>query len=253
MITLETFLGALLDQTARARAISDQASVHIAEEYLHHELLKGYSVPRMLLRDVEVELQFAVASGRQGAPFLDDEEVQKSITYQLRDWVSNLPNHRSFRSYFGKNNQLAASWRSGLEEMSKRFAQILSKPDADLASVMHSLSLSVQNYFHESATEDLRSSVSSLLVRPLRKQSGQARSMHTIIEQQIRTIVTSMDRNKSEGRSDVAPNLNVLVGAAELEKLNPAILDKIKVTITPSDRRWVASEQDGKKVYILGT
>jgi hypothetical protein len=91
------------------------------------------------------------------------------------------------------------------------------------------------------------------LVRPLRKESGQARSMHTIIEQQIRTIVTSMDRNKSEGRSDVAPNLNVLVGAAELEKLNPAILDKIKITITPSDRRWVASEQDGKKVYILGT
>ena len=77
-----------------------------------------------------------------------------------------------------------------------------------------------------------------------------------VTEQQIRTIVTSADKSgsaQSPGGDAASPNLEILVGAAQLNTLNPALLSKMKITISPSDRRWVASEQDGKTVHILAT
>ncbi len=254
MITLGSFLGALLEEIGRARAISDRASVQVAEQYLRHELLKGFPVPRMQFRDVEVELNFAVASKLHGAFFLEDEEVQKSISYQMRDFLSSLPGHRDFRTYFGKDTALAARWNGGLDEMARRFAHILAKPTADAEAVIQILSLSVRNHFHESASGDLRMTVSMLLARSLQKQPGEPDSMQAIVEQHVRAIVTSMDRSRREGAAlDAAPNLNILVGAAELEKLNPAVLNRVKITVSPSDRRWVVTDQDGKKIHILGT
>ena len=105
-----------MGEAARARAISDQASLHIAGQYLHNEFLRGFSVPRMLIRDLEVDLNFAVASKVRGGFFLEDAEVQKHISYRIRDFLGGLPSHRDFKPYFRKDAELAARWAAGLDE-----------------------------------------------------------------------------------------------------------------------------------------
>jgi hypothetical protein len=251
-ITVGTFVGALLGETTRARAIGDRASLYVAEQYLQNDLLRGFSVPRMQIRDLEVDLNFAVASKLRGAFFLEDEEVQKYIGYQMRDFLGSLPAHRDFSAYFRDDAELAARWASGLDETTRCFRRIVSKPEADAASAIHSLSLSVQNYFYESAPAGLRLGLFSLLNRPIGK-GGRPDSMKTIIEERVRTIITSAGASKPEESSELPLNLEILVGAAQLEKLNPCVLSKIKLTLSSADRRWVASDQDGKKVYILST
>lgn len=251
-ITVGAFVGALVAETARGRAISDRASIQIAEQYLHHELLRGFSVPRMQIRDLEVDLNFAVASSQRGAFFLEDDEVQKNIGYRMRDFLASLPRHRDFNSYFRNDAHLVARWTSGLDEMTRRFHHVLVRPGMDSASVIHGLSLSVQNYFYELAPDDLQLRVSSLLSRPINKARG-ADSMQTMIEREIQTIVTSADKSEPQESPESPPNLKILVGAAQLEKLSPNLLSKMKITVSPSDRKWVVSEKDGEKVYILGT
>ena len=251
MITLDAFLGGLLAGAARARTVSDKASVQIADQYLRHDLLKGFPVPRMQVRDLEVVLHFAVSSKLAAASSLQDDEVQRSICYQMTDFLGGLPAHRDFKDYFGTDAQLAGKWTASLEAMTRRFSQVMAKV-ADSASAIHGLSLSVRNYFYETAPEHRRKDVSSLLARRLRK-TGEERSMQGIIEEQIRTIVTSMEQVTPEAGENGALNFNILVGAAELEKLNPAVLNSIKITLNPADRRWVVSEHDGQKVYTLGT
>jgi hypothetical protein len=253
MITLDSFLGALLEQLGRAREISDKASLRTAEYYLHHELLKGFPVPHMQFRDVEVELHFAVASRLHGPDFREDEETRKNITYQLRELLSGLPNHRDFKQYFGENAEIAARWMARLDEMGQRFEQILSKPTADAASAIYGLSLCVRNYFYESASEELRPNVSSILSRSLRKQSSEPHSMQDIIGARIYAIVTSTDKASQISDSEASLKLNVLVCSAELEILNPSVLNRIKITANPADRRWVARDKEGRKVYTLST
>jgi len=251
-LTVGSFIGALLAETAMGRSISDRASVEIAQQYLHHELLRGFSVPRMQIRDIEMDLNFAVAPRARSSSAFEDEEVRKHIAYRLRDFLASLSGLRDFSPYFRNDKELAARWASGLDEMTVRFRNILSRPVEDSASVVHSLSLSVQNYFYESAFGDLRLTVSSHLASPLRK-AGKTVSMKAIIEREVRAIVASADRSAPEESSELPGNLGILVGPVQLEKVNPALLNKMKITVTPSDRRWVASDQDGKKVYILGT
>lgn len=251
-IAVGDFVGALVGETARARAISDLASVQIAERYLHHELLRGFTVPRMQIRDLEIDLNFAVASKSSAGSFLEDEEIQRNISHRIREFLGGLPGVRGFRLYFGNDAKLAARWAGGLEEMTRRFRHILSRPGADCASAISGLSLSVQNHFYESASGGLRSNVSSLLARPIGK-AGAAGSMRAVIEREIESIVMSVAKRGPGGSPESAPGVEILVGAAQLEKLNPASLSKMKLTLSPSDRRWVATDQDGKKVYILGT
>lgn len=250
MVTIDVFVGALLGEITKGRAISDQASVRLAEYYLNSELLKGFPVPRMQISTLEVDLQFAVAAKARESLLLEDEEVQKSIRYQMRDFLGSLPNHPAFHTYFRNDASLSVKWKGGLDDLSRRIGQVLTKPPTDCAAVIHKLSVSAQNYFCELAPDDLRLSVSSLLMRPL-KRGKDKMSLRTIIEEQVRAIVAPLGGGNKETAPEAPVDLNILVGAAELEKLNPSLLNKMKITVSPSDRRWVVSEKDEKKVYIL--
>jgi len=252
MITVKAFVGALLDEVAQARVLSDQASLHVAQRYLDNDLLRGFPVPRMQISTIDLELNFAVASRLDGPSFLDDEEVQRNVGYQLRELLHSLPGRPEFHAYFGKDVELAARWRNGLGEMTTRFVKVLARPSTEVAGVVRALSLSAQNYFCESAPEELRHKVSALLGQAMDGYKAEgADSMKAIVEREIVAILSALDKSVKEEAAGGPPDLNVLIGAAELEKLNPGLLHRVKITVSPSDRRWVATEQDGKKIYIL--
>jgi len=251
MTTIDAFVGALLAEISKGRGISDHASVRLAEYYLNHELLKGFPVPRMQVSTLDIDFQFAVAVNARASHLLEDPEIQKGIRYRLVDFLAGLPADRDFREYFRGDASLGAKWKDGLADLSRRLEQVLAKPAPDGIELIQKLSVSAHNYFYESAPDDLRLHVSSLLMRPLKRREDH-KSMTMVIEERIREIVAVV----SEGRAQVAEapdDFQILVGAKDLEKLNPSLLNRMKITVSPSDRRWVVSEKDGEKIHILGT
>ena len=48
----------------------------------------------MAIREMELNLNFALASKLQAASFLEDEEVRKNIAHRLRDYLATLPADR---------------------------------------------------------------------------------------------------------------------------------------------------------------
>jgi hypothetical protein len=252
MITLKAFVGTLLEEVTRARAASDQASMRLAQQYLDTELLKGFPVPRMQIRDMEIELNFAVASKQGRASFLEDERVQKNIGYQIRDFMSELPSREEFKPYFGDNLEIVDKWKSGLDDLAGRFSEILSKPASDPQSVINNLSLTAENYFYELAPDQMRFQISTILERRFQpKKSSGAGTIKAAVQKEITAIIAAMDKRMKEGVPDDSPDLNLLLGASELEKLNPSLLHKVKISISSSDRRWVVTDQNGEKVAIL--
>lgn len=62
MATLQNYLSGILSEVSKARATSDYKSAQIAEEYLKDKILKGYSIPRMRISNVEIDLPVAIDS-----------------------------------------------------------------------------------------------------------------------------------------------------------------------------------------------
>lgn len=251
MTTIDAFVGALLKEIAKGRAISDQASVRLAEAYLKDELLKGFPVPRMQIGELQVDLNFAMAAQARESVLLQDEEVQKNIGHCMRGFLGSLPRDRNFRAYFRNDAALASRWREGLDELIARIERALTRPPTDYRTVFQKLSVSTHNYFCELAPGDLQLPVTALLAKPIRRRAD-ALSMKALIEEYVRGIVAPLTGNGHDVVREEAHDFNILVGAAELQKLDTSMLNKLKITISPADRRWVVSEKDGHKIHILG-
>ncbi len=57
---LEEYIGSLVSSIADARLMSDAQTARIAADYAKHPLLKHFSVPRMRIDDVEMEINVAL-------------------------------------------------------------------------------------------------------------------------------------------------------------------------------------------------
>lgn len=60
MPTLKDIVGSLLKDITAARMIADQQSAEIAGKYAEHPLLRMFPVPNMTIKNMEIDLRFAV-------------------------------------------------------------------------------------------------------------------------------------------------------------------------------------------------
>jgi hypothetical protein len=251
MITVRQFVGAMLEEVTKARAISDAASARIAQQYLNHDLLKGFPVPRMHVRELEIELCFAVGGGTQDATIFGDEEIRQNIKHRLRQLLEGLPEQPDIKDHF-TDPDITAKWNAGLQGLDVRFERALTQKDAGRVSIMNALSLIIENYFYE-----IMSSNRSLLIRMARvwrnpTLAPENQPINEAIRSQVRDIIETTDTIDAEGNviSDLL-DLKILVESDELEKANPRHIQKMKLTFNASDRRWVATETAGTKSYLL--
>jgi len=254
MITIRQFLGALLEETTRARVIGDAASVRVAEAYLKHDLLKGFPVPKMQIKDIEVELHFAVAPKLHGVSIFDDEEVRKNIRHQLRQFLESLPERPEIKDYFAKDAQLAQKWKSGLDDLDQRFERVLANKNADRSSVINNLSLAIENSFYELVGNQPHHGLLAAVTRIFEqnKVQGKDSTLNDYISEQVKNMVLSVDTSEQEAATlaDLL-DLKVFVEASELEKLNPSLLQRMKLVFTTSDRKWVVTGTGDQQKHIL--
>jgi hypothetical protein len=251
MITIRQFLGAMLEEVTRARVISDAASVRVAQTYLNHDFLKSYPVPRMNIKDIELELTFAVASRLHGVSIFQDEEVTQNIRHQLQQFLEALPQQAELAPHFAQDPQLKGKWRKASDDLDVQFQKIMSRSSADRVSTVHAISLAIENKLFDLISHR---GFRELLARVFRRNQPeqQHQSINDTIENHVKDIILSVDTPSQEAATltDLM-DMKVLVEASELEKVNPAHMQKMKVVFNSGDRKWVADKTGEEKKFML--
>lgn len=247
MLTAKTFIGSLLDQISLAQAMSDRASVAIADEYLQDDLLKGFPVPRMQINQMDLELNFTVPSRLAGARRLDDVEVQKNITYRLRQMLQELPARPELNGIIDPRSAFTDKWSTGLDELANRLRGIVANTDLGYDEVLSRLGVCIENYVYESVSDDVRASVGAALF----VQRDKVSPLTAVLDQGIREVMDLLPSETDEAATSDPLDVCVLVGPADLDKASAGCVNKMTVSISPANRRWVVSQQNGQPVHML--
>jgi hypothetical protein len=241
----------MLEQITRARVAADAASVRVAHHYLQHDVLKGFSVPGMHVREVELELNFALAPGWKPAGDFAAPDARLSAVNQLEHFVEQLPAHPELKPYFDRDRGLAARWSASLPALRERFDRTLAQDDGASAPGA-AIGLLIENHFYATVRE--RRELLSLITLPFTRNRAAASrpAVHQYILDGVSGILDSVSQaaGSAEALLD-APDIRVLIGSDELERIPRDRLHRIKLTIGSNDRRWVMSETDGQQVHTL--
>ncbi len=247
---------------SKGRTLSDQVSVQIADRYLQHDYLRGFPVPRMSLKTVEVEVNFAVGATTQLASLMKQPEIGRNIVNRFRDLLHDLPNSDMFRSQFGQRAFRDEDWKSGTDELIDAVQKILAEPPSDKATLQHLLTLATENFFyrmHQARPQagllaGLRGMFGAAATPAAggdtRTDAARTDAIRSWTTQQVGSVLGAAIPGGLDGL-DEEPDLQILVGGGELEGRSAGQLHKAKLSFTSEDRKWVASEKDGARTFIL--
>ncbi|MBP7703653.1 MAG: hypothetical protein KA105_00050 [Caulobacter sp.] len=252
MITIRQFVGSLLSELARARVLSDASSAHIAQRYLGHDILKAFPVPRMHLKDVEVELNFAVASMVQQVDPMQDDEVRRNVAARLTTFVRGLPETPDLAPHFQAESNLASRWNAGLPAFETKLMQALGKLPPQRSAQTTRLSILIENYIHGQAADPSASGLVSRLLGLFRPPTEGAGPLSDMIRENVGQVLAGVHAPDADSAAlDDLLDLNVLIGADDLERLAPERLQRIKLTFTSADRKWIATDSGGQTTHVL--
>lgn len=257
MITVSDFVGALLHGLTTSRTMSDQTSLKVAEAYLNNEYLRGFPVPRMTLKQVEIEVNFSVGPTTSLETLLKEPEICKNITHQFRELFTELPNSATFKSQFSQSVVLDREWEQGVGELVASIQRILTENIPDKDTLTYTLSLAIENFFyqmhHSKPGRGLLAGIRNMFTKSGSDSSATRQSATSIRDwaaQQVAAILDSAIPG-GIGRIGDLPELNIFVGAAELEGQHPEKMHTAKFSFTSEDRKWVATVKNGEKSYML--
>ncbi len=256
MITISDFVGAFLHGLTTSRTQSDRTSLKISEHYLNHEYLRGFPVPRMTLKHVELEVNFAVGQISRLETLFKEPEIRKNVANQFHELLVGLPETEPFKSQLGHLAPADSEWRHGISELFETIQRILAGPIADKNTLIHTLSLAIENFFytmHQAKPgRGLLAGLRNVFTKPT-TAAGAPPSAGSIRDWATDRVTAILDASLPGGLAAVSelPDMHILVGGAELEGQKEGSLHKVKLAFVSEDRKWVATEKNGEKKYIL--
>jgi len=266
-MTLRTFIGSILQQVTKARAASDACSSQLAQQYLKHEYLRGFPVPRMNIKDMEMQLSFAVAN-RLPEQILSQPEASQNIIQKIHLFLLSLYDDSNFKSYFSKEPDLLAEWKTETDALSNKLKDVLTG-QTNTETLIKVLAICVENSLNTIALKQPQQPFIQVIVYILQLRGsieGPPPPLNDLLTHQVRVIIETITQPVSEQASlpaskggsesndlldDDLLDMEILVGAAQLEALGSKHMQNLKINLTHSDRKWVAIDEGGTKKYIL--
>lgn len=232
MAILSDFLGVLVSSICDARVNSDLQSLTIAEEYKKNDLLKHFSVPRMRIDKVELNIPVAV-----------DNLIEKpQRIYQLID-SSNFS-----KKAFNKVRKLLSVKRIP-SEVSKKLRTAI-------AEHINLLEEKIKANQTDNLVEEFSSSISLKtieLAEEIYKKKETSAKLKTLQLKITKGLVSVLKEEfvlKQEIK--VLDSLHVIVEADKLRDIKPENVIMIKMTISEQGMEWINMEdKDGKVVNKL--
>lgn len=252
MLTLSKFVGAFTQGLTLGRTMSDGTSVKVAQQYLNHDYLRGFPIPRMTLKHVDLDVNFTVGSFMGLDTLLGEPEVRKNIVNRFREMLAQLPSSDTFKSQFG-SNKVPDEWDEQVETLLATIERVLGSKLGDRSGLTYVLGLAIENFFYElhraKPNEGLLAGLRALFSGSddTPHPAPSADAIRTWASQQVTSL---LDAALPPDTSDL-PDLNILVGGADLEAIGPGNLHTAKLSFAADDRKWVASERNGEKNFTL--
>ena len=219
MAKLSEFLGELVSSITHARVKSDIQSVKIAEEYAKNNLLQHFSVPRMRVDKVEINIPVAI----------DKLLEKKRPVYKPIDKrnFSSIAYHTILKSL--RVRSLSTNISNDLQSFIAEQIKIL---EADISSKKIDDTL---KYF----SETIASKVIALTGRGDLELPGK-----------IAGRLTESLQNEIKLKSDnpVLDSLHVVVEADKLREIKPENIMMIKMTVSEQGMEWIKMKNINEEV-----
>lgn len=236
MAKLNEFLGGVLSSISNARVNSDVQSIRIADEYAKSDLLKHFSVPRMRIDRVEVNIPVAIRELDETTQKIYDpiDNIEfSSIAYQqvLRSLqVTKLPRVESQKL------------KSAIAEETRMTETLINANQVEKALMDFSAKISVKaiESFKSISTRKVERVISKNTQRELRSRI--AKDLYETLKPEIRF---NSEKKQFE-------NFEVDVESHKLQEVSPENRLMIKMTISEQGMEWINLENnDGELVTKL--
>ncbi|MEM9102293.1 MAG: hypothetical protein AAGB12_08210 [Pseudomonadota bacterium] len=253
MISLTQFVGAFLHQLTQSRKISDRASLKVANDYLEDDFLRGFPVPRMTFDSVELEFGFEVAP--TSLDLLREPEIRKNITHRLCIAITDLSHSQAFKQYFGDNLFETSYWKRHIDQLKQDIHRILKENQTQYALVQKKLVSALENFFYDiqqhAQEQDFLDSIRQLFqARHPSPENPQSNHLTQWAESLVSSVIEDIIPSVVDNHH-FADEMTILVGGSQLEARNAEPAHKAKIVFTREDRKWVTTNANGKKQYIL--
>jgi hypothetical protein len=224
MANLNEYLGGIVASITEGRVLADLKSAAIAEEYAKHPLLQHFSIPRMRIGEVELNIPVALDGYSPSEAVTTQEPLPANFTELAMAEFSKALGLADF----GGDRELTAALN--LEVAAK--AKILSD------DIRASRSLVPLKTFAQSLTIfALKQPTNSLLAAHIEKNAVDLAVVETTLienlSQHIQPITTQSGGNGT---------LSVIVEAAKLREQKPENLIQIKMKLNEDGLEWIRSE-----------
>lgn len=243
MAKLSDFLGSIASGISDARVNSDIQSLKIAEEYSKNDLLKHFSVPRMRIDKVELNIPVAVGNLSEKTEKTYEKVNKQIVTSKTYDQVLNamstvkIPENLSIKLKDILNKNITANVEKSFrsletslltkqpEEAIKDFSEEITVKSAETIASFYKenrLNLTTRelNAFKKKVTADLQTQ--------LAKEVGVPRDIKTL------------------------DDIDIIVESDKLREIKPENVIMIKMTLSEQGMEWVNMEnQAGEMVSKL--
>lgn len=236
MAKLSDFLGGLASGICDARVNSDVQSLRIAEEYAKNDLLKHFSVPRMRIDKVELNIPVAVDNLVERTQRIYQPIDNQSFSAKAYQQVLKSLAVSSLSSELSKNLRTAIADHVHLLEAKIKVNQT----EDSLEEFSNSISLKTLEIADTIKTVNNRRKATKAELTKL--QTNTARDLNAALKDEI---VLKKEIN-------VLDAVHVIVEADKLREIRPENVIMIKMTISEQGMEWINMEdKDGKVVNKL--
>ncbi len=228
MANLGDFLGGLMSSISDARVNSDLQSLKIAEEYSKNDMLRHFTVPRMRIDKVELNVPVAI-----------DSVVDKVQTiYKLNDPVK-------FLALSTQQILRSIEVDSISDRASKELNTIITEEIKLLEEKLRANQ--IENALETYSTEVAAKTVK--LINPIYKEQGRKElSRSELLKRQIAIFdglqAVLKDEIKSTTEHLSIDSLQVIVQADKLREIKPENMIIIKMTVSEQGMEWISMENN---------
>lgn len=243
MAKLNDFLGALASSFSDARVNADRQTLLIAEEYAKDEVLKHFSVPRMKIDAVELNIpvavdQLNVNAKKEYQPIKKAAFTQKIIALILATLPTRL---RSAEIVEKLKSAADAALKPAVEERVNTLDSILKQGQAQ--DSIDQFSKDIASAATDFFSTFLKENGINMLPRELKTRQT------TLLKELDRVLNENIVFEQEKMSLD---SIDVIVESHKLKEINPQHVIMIKMTLSEQGMEWVNMEnQEGKVVNRL--
>lgn len=238
MASLGEVIGALISQIGKGRSQADMATLEIAQIYKKHPLLSGFSVPKMTLDEVVVDLKVSIASSPTTGNVLAPK-AKAEVLVQLEGKISDLiRSEPSLNAICQKFPEFEKFWKSTYKQLIERLSNLI---PAETEVETKAVSLGVASTIMGFVSSALFAPVTKVEITAAKKIiNTDVPEIENRLTNQIQEIILKVLKTQPP----LMERLDVLVTASELQSISPEKLTTLKLSLRETDQIWTQIEAE---------